>query len=383
MSVLLWVVLAAWVVTLGRTILNLLLVPRLRPRRPARMPLVSIVVPARNEERSIERAIRAHLAQSWPRFEIVVVNDRSADATGEILARLQKEDARVVVVDGSEPPEGWLGKPWALQQGSEQARGELLLFVDADVLYAPGALTAAVAEIEESDVAMLSLFPRFEMRGFWENVAIPYMATIAFTILPLWLANRTRIPIFAAGGGPGNLVRRRDYDAAGGHAQLKDAVVDDVALARLLRRGGCRTRMVRADDLVSLRMYHGGREVLDGFTKNAFAALFRSYVAAILSALFLLFLHVLPYAAAIAGSRLALATLGLILLVRLILFASLGYSLLYAAIGHLPMTLTWLVIATRSMWVTGVRGRLQWRGREYDASRTRFGGEAPRKDARR
>src|SRR5436190_2203433 len=186
-----YAVLAFWVLAFARTIVNLLLAPRLYVRDPVRTPKISVVIPARDEERTIEKTVRALLAQTYRELEIIVVNDRSTDATGEILANI--EDARLVVVENSEPPHGWLGKPWALHQGSQHANGELLLFMDADVYYAPEAIAAAVAEIEDRGVPMITLLPFFEMHGFWENIAMPNLAMFAFTLMPLWLVNRTRI----------------------------------------------------------------------------------------------------------------------------------------------------------------------------------------------
>src|SRR6185369_12044493 len=155
------------------------------------------------------------------------------------------------------------------------------LFVDADVRYAPGALSAAVAHIERRGASMISLLPYFELRGFWENAAMPQLALTLFSYIPTWFGERRQIAFLAIGGGPGNLVRRADYDAIGGHEALRDAVVDDVSLARRLRKSGRRTETVRADDFVFLRMYHGAREIIDGFTKNAFAIFGRSYLFAI------------------------------------------------------------------------------------------------------
>ena len=362
-------------ITLGRTILNLLFVPRLKARQPKRTPLVSVIIPARDEERTIERTVRALFAQTYSALEIIVVNDRSTDGTGAILERLAKEDARLRVITGVEPPAGWLGKPWALHEGRQRATGELLLFVDADVIYAPETVTAAVSRIEESGVALITLLPQFEMHGFWEHIAMPNLAMMAFTVLPLWLGNRTRSPLLAVGGGTGNLVRRDDYDAAAGHEALKDAVVDDVGLARLMRRNKRRTEVVRADDLVSVRMYHGLREVIDGFTKNGFTVFGRSYILTTVLVILTLVFHVLPYALALTGDLLAIASVVLIALVRVLLFASLRYRLDNAAFGHPLMTLLWCYILIRSAWYTGVRKELHWRGRRYDASRTRFGGD--------
>ncbi|HYK02769.1 MAG TPA: glycosyltransferase [Thermoanaerobaculia bacterium] len=365
-------VLAFWLLTLGRTVLNLLFVPRLRPRAmPRATPRVSVIVPARDEERSIERTVRALLAQTYPELEVIVVDDRSTDATGAILGSIG--DPRLVAVNGVEPPAGWLGKPHALHLGAQRATGELLLFIDADIIYAPDAVAAAVARLEESGASMLSLLPHFELHGFWEHVAIPNLAVVAFTMLPLWLANKTRIPLFGAGGGPGNLIRREDYDAIGGHESLKDAVVDDVALARLVRRSGRRSEVALANDLISLRMYQGLREIVDGFTKNSFAVLNRNYVAAAVVLLLALVCHALPYALAVTGDLIGLATVSLIVLSRVVLYTAFRYRLDNALFGHIPMMLIWGWILVRSMWITGVKRQLTWRGRTYDAGKTRFG----------
>jgi len=370
MSVLSIIILVMWLLTLLRTIVNLAVVPRLRVRAPERAWRVSVIVPARDEERTIGRTVQALLAQTYEPIEIIVVNDRSQDATGAILDALR--DPRLVVINGVEPPEGWLGKPWALHQGSGRASGELLLFVDADVIYEPEAVGAAVAQLESRDVSLIALFPRMVMHGFWEHVVMPNLAVFAFSFLPLWAANRIRIPLLAVGGGPGNLVRRADYDAAGGHEALRDAVVDDVGLARLMRRGGWRTEVVRADEHVSVRMYHGLGEIVEGFTKNAFAVFHYSYPLAITFFLLALVFHLLPFALALTGDTLALVTIALIALTRLVLFSALRYRLDNALLGHPLMIGTWCWILVRSVWTTGIRRQLHWRGRVYDARGTRF-----------
>lgn len=374
MKLLSLLILAFWLITLGRTILNLALVPRLRVRSlPADAPLVSVVVPARDEERAIERTVRAFLAQTWPNLELIVVNDRSTDATGAILRDI--DDPRLTVIDNIDPPDGWLGKPWALHQGSLRARGELLLFADADVLYEPDAVAAAVLHLQERNVPMLSLFPRFVMRGFWEHVVMPNLAFFAFTVLPLWLSNRSRARILGIGGGVGNLIRRADYDAVGGHEALRDAVIDDVALARLVRRSGRPTQIARAEELVSVRMYDGLREIVDGFTKNSFAVTGRSYVTAAIFVIAGVVLHILPYALALTGDVFSIASVIVLTLIRLILFASLRYRLDNALLGHPLMIGVWLWIMVRSAWRTGVRRELMWRGRKYDARHTKFGAD--------
>jgi glycosyltransferase involved in cell wall biosynthesis len=373
MTVLGSILIAYWALALLNTILNLLLIRRLRPGAIGRGPLVSIIVPARDEERAIEATVRALLAQDYPFLELIVVNDRSTDATGTILASI--DDPRLTVIDNIEPPDGWLGKPWALHEGSRRAKGDLLLFVDADILYGPGALGAAVAEIERSGVTMLALFPHIEMQGVWENAAMANLTMFGFTFLPTWLGDRLRVTTLAIGGGTGNLIRRADYEAIGGHEALKAAVIDDIGLARHVRSSGRHTELVRADDLISVRMYHGLGEIVRGFTKNAFATMDRRYVFVTFGLLLALLVNVFPYLRAATGDRLAIVTIGLITLTRVILFLAVRYPLWSALLLHPLQVLIWTFIMARSMWITGVRRQLDWRGRSYDAGRTRFGAE--------
>ncbi|HEY3054646.1 MAG TPA: glycosyltransferase [Thermoanaerobaculia bacterium] len=368
MRILTYILLAYWAFALLNIILNLLLIGRPRKAALEREPFVSIVIPARDEERDIERTVRALLVQDYSAFEVIVVDDRSTDSTGAILARIAAEDRRLVVVHGEEPPAGWLGKPWAMHQGSGRARGEMLLFVDADVHYAPGTLLTAVEQIEASGVAMLFLYPHFEMRGLWENAVMPAVPLTPF-MFPLWLGERFPLPFLGLGGGTGNLIRRGEYDAVGGHEALCDAVVDDVGLAQHVRRNGHRTGVIRADRLVSVRMYHGLDEIVRGFTKNAFTAIGRSYLITATFVVILFVGHLLPFILPLV------AVVALIIAARLIFFAAMRYPLWSAVLLHPLLAMIWIWIVIRSAWITGVRGELAWRGRTYDAARTRFGAE--------
>jgi chlorobactene glucosyltransferase len=378
---------AVWLVALVTTLLNIAFIPRLRPvdwttqprdgsdgvKAAAPLPTVSIVVPARNEERTIDRTVRGLLAQTYLPLEVIVVDDGSTDGTAGILAALAAENPKLIVVTGEEPPPGWLGKPWALHEGSRRARGELLLFVDADIQYMPAAVATVVARLEKRDVAMLSLLPRFEMHGFWENVGLTQLAMAAFTIIPVWLGNFTTFVGLGIGGGPGNLVRRSAFEEMGGYETLKNAVVDDVGMARQIRAHGRRTDVILGDRLASLRMYHGAQEVIDGFTKNLFPALGGSYVAAAVMFVLMVAFHFVPYVLAARGDLLAIAAVVLITITRVVLFARLDYRLDVAVVGHPFMTLLWIWILARSVWMTGIRRRLHWRGRVYEKTWTRFG----------
>lgn len=375
MAILAGVIFIACALALINTILALALIPRMKAgASPSREPFVSIIVPARNEARVIDATVRAFLAQQYPNFEVIVVNDRSTDATGAILDSIR--DERLIAVHGEEPPDGWLGKPWALQQGGERAKGELLLIADADIIYEPQAVRSAVAMLEETGAALIAIMPRFEIRGFWENVAMPMLPFTFFAIMPTWLHNLWQSPPLGLGAGSGNLVRRDVFERMGRFAELKSAVVDDISFAQRARHHGGRTLAVRADDFVHVRMYHGAREIIDGFTKNTFPGVGRSYIAAFFLVSWVMVCYFFPYVLALGGSALAIASVVLLTVTRVLIFRSVGMRLDSALFLQPLMLLFWAYIFLRSIWITGIRRQLPWRGRVYDSSRTtRFGAE--------
>ena len=361
---------------------NLLLVPRLSRARPvADGPRVSIVVPARNEEREVAAAVGSLLAQDYEDFEVLVVEDRSTDGTARILARLARESPRLKVIPGRDPPPGWLGKPHALSLGAREATGEILLFVDADVRYDPRCLAQLVGFLLESRVEFVALLPRLEARGFWENVLMPYVLT-AYFFGPGLLANSDRARWIAAGGGAGNMVRRRAYEALGGHAAIRDSVIDDIHLALRAKRAGYRSRAVLAHDRAAVRMYRGFREVWDGFSKNMAYAFNGALgvLLAMLTAVSVLLAVVPPgvllarmLGAEVAPADLWLAATGtaLPILARMLLAGAFGDPL-WPAVTHALMSAVWAGIIGRSFFHRVVRRRLTWRGREFDARSARF-----------
>jgi chlorobactene glucosyltransferase len=383
------VVALVWALFVAGVILNILLVPTLRAgERPSRALPLSVVIPARNEERGIADTLRAFLTQDYPELEIVVVDDRSTDGTAAAVRDAAAGDARVRLIAGAETPDGWLGKPWALEQGSREARGSLLLFVDADILYQPRAVSAMVAALDRLAVSGLTVFPRIELGGFWERVAMPQLGVVFFGVVPIWLSNLTTWPFLGIGAGAGNLFRRDAYEAIGRHEAMRNAVIDDIGIAQRARRFGFRTVTLRGNGLVSVRMYHGLREIVDGFTKNVYYAMGAHPAIASLLILLSATVQFAPLVGAawaawawllgkpLAGFQLAsLAALALQTAGRVILFAALRYPLRHAILSHAPMAAVWLVIMLRSTWHAAVRRRIVWRGRAHDPRDTRSGGE--------
>jgi len=240
-----------------------------RPRENA--PFVSIVVPARDEERQIEDCVRSLLAQEWLDFELIVVDDRSSDATNEILQRIAFEDPRLRVVTGKALPVGWVGKSWALHQGSLEARAQWLLFTDADTRHDARSVASALFWALEMGVDALSLVTRQELGSLAERAVLPSIFNmIMIAVGTLGAINDPKRPN-AIVNGQYLMVRREAYEALGGHVTLRREIAEDLAFARHLKRDGrFRLSLAVGTQFASVRMYRSLREIWGGFSKNSF-----------------------------------------------------------------------------------------------------------------
>ncbi len=224
-------------------------------------PLVSVIVPARDEERGIGAAVRSLRALEYGRVEVIVVDDQSDDGTLTAARAAAGDDPRVSVIEGAPLPEDWVGKPWACWQGVTRSRGEWLLFTDADVVHSPDSLGRTLAMAARLDRGGLTLLPTIDCGGAVERAVMPAALTAIATFVapgPLARSARSRVAI-AAGGYI--LIPRALYDRVGGHAAIRGRMVDDVCLAAAVKRTGSLLVPVPAGRLARLRMYHGGREV--------------------------------------------------------------------------------------------------------------------------
>lgn len=252
---------------------NLIYIKILGPGlQPSRFPLVSILVPARNEERNIEACVRSLLGQDYPDFEVIILDDHSEDGTLEILGRIAEEDSRLRVLKGAELPLGWLGKCFACHQLAGASRGEYLLFTDADTVHKPATVAAALAGMEADGADLLTLITGFEMKTWPEKLILPLIPFIALAYLPLPLIKLSSHPNFAIGNGQFMLFRREVYNAIGGHKAVRGALVEDVWLARRIKKHGYALSMQDGSRMVSCRMYRNFGEIWEGFSKNIFAA---------------------------------------------------------------------------------------------------------------
>jgi hypothetical protein len=235
-------------------------------------PLLSIVVPARDEERNVEGCVRSLAAQRGVEVEVIVVDDGSTDATPAILARLQTEFPALTVVAAGPLPPGWVGKPWACAQGAQRARGAWLLFTDADSRHAPHASASMLAFARSVRADAVSIMTGQDLGSLAEAALLPaILQLIVFASGMLDEINDPKRPDRALANGQYLLVSRAAYDALGGHDALREEIVEDIAFARRLKLDG-RFRLVVAEGTqhVRVRMYRSLREIWDGFTKNMY-----------------------------------------------------------------------------------------------------------------
>jgi chlorobactene glucosyltransferase len=236
-------------------------------------PLVSILVPARNEAgRALRASLNSMLAQDYGNFEVVAVNDRSEDATGDILRELAQASHKLIVVEGAEMPAGWLGKPHAMAQAVGASRGEWLLATDADMIFAPAALRTVTAYATAHGFDAVTLLPHVVCGSFWERVFLPVFGWAMLVAMPVSRVNNPRRRE-SAGVGGFFLMRREALEKVGGYAAVRAEVAEDLRLGALLKESGARLRLESGEDLISTRMQTNLRDLWDGFTKNMFAGM--------------------------------------------------------------------------------------------------------------
>lgn len=238
---------------------------------PIAWPRVSILVPARNEAANIGLCVKSLLAQNYPNFEVLALDDQSTDDTWQILTHLAAGDDRLQILRGQPLPSGWLGKHWACHQLARAARGELLLFIDADTYHTPSTLTHSVAALLAEQVDLLTVLPRQEIKSWGERLLVPIIPWSIVAFVPLTLAYRLRLPILSAAIGQFMLFRRQAYEQIGGHEAVRDDVVDDLALGRRIKAFGQPWRLVDGGAQVRCRMYRDFKQAYHGLSKNLFA----------------------------------------------------------------------------------------------------------------
>lgn len=354
--------------------------------KATRQPKVSVILPARNEEPYIARCLDSLLAQQYPNFEVVAINDSSTDRTGEIIKEYAARDRRIVYVDNLPKPEGWAGKNWACHQGYKSASGECLFFTDADTVHSPDALPLAVGHIVSQDLDALTAVPKLICNDLWTRITLPGLSTFLHTrFSPL----RVNDPKQKTGYFFGSffVITRKTYEAVGTHEGVRHELVEDGALGSKVKQAGFKMKMVRGEEHVDaiwardldtlwhglrrlvIPLYHQDRVGANLIVVAVFFILFAPFVFLAYSVPALVVLNggiaglagqvlIAVQAATIANLILATAVQS-----RFGVFQSAAYAL-GAPIGG---TLIYLAFAS-AIVDARKEGAVNWRGRQYTVS---------------
>lgn len=348
-------------------------------RQPSTCPRVSLIVPALNEQEHVEQALTGLTNQDYPNYEIIAINDRSTDRTGELMERVARgSNGRVRVVHVTELPPGWLGKTHAMWLGAQQATGEFLLFTDADIHFRADTLRRTMAAVEQTQADHFVLLPHLVTGTKGERAMYAFFQLMfVFAHRPWKVADPSKRD--SIGLGAFNLIRRSAYESLGTYAALKMAVVDDMMLGEVVKRSGLRQRCAYGHELIWLHWAHGARGVIKNFTKNFFAAARYDAVRTTGAGILAVALNLIPF----LGLWLAHGWAKLPFVITLAAIAGLyvgvtrlqRISWLYFFI-HPISTGMFLYAMFRSMFVTLRFDGVEWRGTKYSLADLRAQEEA-------
>jgi chlorobactene glucosyltransferase len=336
------------------------------------VPFVSILIPARNEERSIGPCLDSLTGQAYPSFEVLVLDDGSDDRTADIVRGFCARSDRIRLITGEPLPDGWYGKAYACNQLGERARGDILIFTDADTVHAPTMIRAVMGAIA-TGADVVTAFPEQTTGSISERLAVSFMLFTVWAFLPVGRVWSDLSPRFAAANGQLLAFTRAAYARVGGHAAVRRSILDDVDLARRAKQLGLRVRLTDGVGTVRTRMYRGFAEVWRGFSKNALALTGGSIVGAALCAVVLALLYILPpviLLVGVIGDRAGWTWRYLPILLILLMCVQAGIAtkrargpLWQIALHPFGVLLFLIILANSVRW--RVRGYQEWKGRSY------------------
>ena len=334
-------------------------------------PEVSIIVPACNEQNTIEPALRSMLSLEYKHLEIIVINDRSTDHTGEVLRKIQKDYPELQIIEITELPKGWLGKNHALHQGAMVAKGEYFLFTDADILFARSTLSRAMSLMVNEQKDHLVLIFKNIAKGWLLNAMMLDAAGGLFFLFKPWKVSDPKSKHFI-GAGAFNLVKKSVYQEIGGHDLIKMHPIDDVMLGKIIKKKGYCQECLSGYDFLQVHWYESPHKMINGLMKNIFALYNFRVTYALTAVLIICVMTILPVWGAFFSTGLAQLFFALSALIRL---ASCTYGALYSGttLGTVPFSLLTpyinIYIIIRGMLITLANKGIDWRGTHYPLDR--------------
>ena len=336
--------------------------------RPTISPLVSVLIPARNEERTLPLCLGSLKSQSYGALEVIVCDDHSSDGTELAVRAAQVADPRVRLIRGRDLPDGWTGKNWTCAQLAKEARGEIMLFLDADVIPGPEAIAHTVAVFERYRAEAMSAFPEQILRTLEAKAVIPLMDVLLYCFLPLQLVHRTAFPSLVAANGQWLAFTRGAYQAVGTHEAVRGNVVEDMALARRVKERHLKFVLLSGAGSVRCAMYSTVSEIVGGFSKNFFAGFGQRTIPFLgVLALFVAIFVIPPLGLLTSQAPFVLVGVLLNLALRLLLTWRLRHGMV-SVLLHPLGALAAVLIGLNGIRLAKLRGEVSWKGRTITLS---------------
>ncbi len=333
-------------------------------------PFVSVLVPARNEEKNIRKCVMSLLQSDYSKMEIIVLDDNSKDRTYEIMKKLAALDDRLRIIKGKKLPSGWTGKNWSCHQLAQVAKGDWFLFTDADTLHQPQSISVALASAEKAKADFLTLIPGLVAKTWSEKLFMPIIHFAFLVLVPFKLINYSKDARISLGIGPFLLVERNLYFSCGGHESVKEKIVEDMALAKRVKEKEGKISVIDGTRIMNVRFYTSFKDVWKGFSKNCYEAIggVPHYLAAVLLVCYFLFIY--PYLAlweAFSSHQavtLPLLQVMIISVTRAVLSLRFQTSLIYGLLHPFSIILA-LSILVNSFRLSFFKKKLEWKERYY------------------
>jgi chlorobactene glucosyltransferase len=342
------------------TVFNFISNPKLPPSAINYSDLVSILIPARDEEDNILTLLKSIKSQNYSHYEVIILDDNSSDGTFNICEQFCSSDSRFKIIKGKELPEGWLGKNYACYQLAEMASGKFLLFIDADESVADGLINNTLHRIKQGKLALLSLFTNQVMITLGERLVIPLMHFILLNTLPLRLVRLAKNPALSAASGQFMMFESASYHAHQWHAQVKDRIVEDVEIMKLIKAYQLKAEALLANGYIACRMYKSFSEAVAGFSKNLLAG-FNYNIAGLVC--YLLLIIVGPvFIAVYLNYSLLLFAITLIILTRIMISLLSGQNVILNIVLH-PLQMVALVLISIISIKKHITKTTFWKGR--------------------
>ncbi|MBN8568012.1 MAG: glycosyltransferase [Ignavibacteria bacterium] len=339
----------------------------------SKFPLVSILIPARNEEHNISQCVESLFKQDYPQYEVIVLNDHSTDRTGLILSELQNKFPELKIINGAELPEGWIGKSFACHQLTQTAKGDWLLFTDADTIHNSNSIRTGIETALVRNADLLSVVPYQITMTLSEKLVIPILHFVTFSLLPFYFLEKRGFKQFTIAVGQYMLFKKSSLEKIGGYEAVKNEIVEDVSMGKLIKKNNMQLIVLNGIEMVSCRMYRNFAQVWEGFSKNIFAGLGFSFITMSLIIISYFIFFILPYYWTLyflftqGFSLLSLICLAQISINYFIRFTlSFKYKLSFTSSILHPFGILTVILITLNSWrLVAFSSGPSWKGRSY------------------